>query len=171
MFDSEICEEVPLRLWTNNQSIIKGSTPINGLIEHIVIFYSFQESRLSTDQDTHESDSDLNSLSSTQSACTSTTVTTSRRKQICLRFSSWTFQLTFSAYAAALNGGSASGSVTLQERQKYLLEHIRSRMANTDRMPHIVTFVEAYYDTSITSSALPKAISISIPLLGHLESV
>ena len=96
-----------------------------------------------------EYDSDLNSLSSTQSACTSHTVTTSRKKQIRHGFSSWTFQLNFSADAAALNGGSASGSVTLQERQKYLLEHIRYRVENPDRMPHIVAFVEAYYDTSI----------------------
>ena len=61
-------------------------------------------------------------------------------------------------------------SVTFQEWQKYLLEHIRSRIANPDRMPHIVTFVEAYYDTSMISSAIPEGISISIPLLGCVQT-
>ncbi len=100
--------------------------------------------------------SNLDSFTSTQSASTSIPA---RKKRIRHQFSCWTFQLTFSTDAAALNGGSASGSATLQERQKYLLEHIRSRMANTDRMSHIVAFVEAYYDTSIISSALPEDIS------------
>ena len=54
--------------------------------------------------------------------------------------------------------------------EKYLLEHIRSRIANPDRMPHIVTFVEAYYDTSMISSAIPEGISISIPLLGFAQT-
>jgi hypothetical protein len=121
----------------------------------------------STDQDVHDSDSDLDSLISTQSASTSTTA---RKKQVRHRFSSWTFQLTLSADAAALKGGCSSGSVTLQERQKYLLEHIRSRIINTDRMPRIVTFVEAYYDTSIISGARPDGISISIPLLGFVQT-
>ena len=80
----------------------------------------------STNQDVHESvsDSDLSSLNSTQSSCTSTT---SRKKQIRHRFSSWTFQLTINTNAAALNGERASGSVTLQERHKYLLEHRKSK--------------------------------------------
>ncbi len=73
----------------------------------------------------------------------------------------------------ALNGGHTSGtggSGTVQERQKYLLEHIRSRMTNTDRMPHNVTFVEAYYDMSIISGSLPEGISISIQLLGFVQT-
>jgi hypothetical protein len=120
----------------------------------------------STAQDVHESDSDDN-LTSTQSASTSIIT---RKTRIRHKFSSWIFQLVFSANAAALKGGSASSSVTLQERQKYLLEHMRSRMSNPDRMPHIVTFVEAYCDTSIISSALPEGISISIPLLGFVQT-
>ena len=121
----------------------------------------------STDQDVHDSDSELVNLNSSQSARTSTTA---REKRVRHLFSCWTFQLIFSADAAALNGGSASGSVTLQQRQKYLLEHIRSRVANTDRMQHIVAFVEAYYDTSILSDALPEGISVSIPLLGFVQT-
>jgi hypothetical protein len=88
-----------------------------------------------TAHDVHESDADLDSLTSTQSVSTSTSA---RTKQIRHQFSSWTFQLIFSADSTALNGGSASGSVTRQERQKYLLELIRSRMANTDRMQHML---------------------------------
>jgi hypothetical protein len=121
----------------------------------------------STDQVVHKSDPKVDSLNSSQSASTSTTA---QKKRVRRLFSCWTFQLTFSADASALNGGSESGSVTLQERKKYLLEHIRSRMANTDRMPHIVTFVEAYYDTSILSCALLEGILISIPLLGFVQT-
>jgi hypothetical protein len=71
-----------------------------------------------------------------------------------------------------LNGERESGSMTLQvqERQKYLLEHIKFRMANTDRMPHIFTFVEAYYDVNIISGTLPEGILISIPLLGFVQT-
>ncbi len=43
-------------------------------------------------------------------------------------------------------------------------------MANTDTMPQIVTFVGAYYDTSIISDALPEDISISILLLGFVQT-
>ncbi len=121
----------------------------------------------STAQDLNESDCNLDSFTSIQFASTSTAA---QKKMIRHQFSCWTFHLTFSTDAAALNGGSASGSATLQKRQKYLLEHIRSRMANTDRMQHIVTFIEAYYDTSIISSALPEDISISIPLLGFVQT-
>jgi hypothetical protein len=106
----------------------------------------------STDQDVHESDSGLNNLISTQSASTSITT---RPKRVRHKFISWTFQLKFNADAAALNGGLAS--VTLQERQKYVLQHIRSRIKNTDIMPRIVTFVEAYFSTSIISGALPES--------------
>jgi hypothetical protein len=119
----------------------------------------------STEQDVHDSDSDLDTSTSTQSASTRTTA---RKKQVRHRFSSWTFQLTFSTDSAALNGGPAS--VPLQERQKYLLEHIRSRIINTDKMPRIVTFVEAYYNASIISGALADGISISIPLLGFVQT-
>jgi hypothetical protein len=37
-------------------------------------------------------------------------------------------------------------------------------------MLHIVAFVEAYYDTSIKTGALPEGISISIPLLGFVQT-
>jgi hypothetical protein len=37
-------------------------------------------------------------------------------------------------------------------------------------MPRIVTFVEAYYDASMISGALPDGISISIPLLGFVQT-
>lgn len=123
----------------------------------------------STNQDVHESvsDSDLSSLNSTQSSCTSTT---SRKKQIRHRFSSWTFQLTINTNAAALNGERASGSVSIQERQKHLLQHLRSRIANPNIMPHIVTFVEAYFDSSAISCALSEGISISIPLHGFVQT-
>ena len=54
--------------------------------------------------------------------------------------------------------------------KKDLLEHIRYRMRNKDKMQRNVTFVEAYYDTSIISSSLPEGISISIPLLGFVQT-
>ncbi len=114
----------------------------------------------STDQVVRESDCDLDSLNSGQSASTSTRAT-ARKKRVCHLFSCWTFQLTFSADPAALNGGLASGSVALQERQKSLLEHIRSRIINGDIMPRIVTFVEAYYYASIISGALSDCIITS----------
>ncbi len=69
-----------------------------------------------------------------------------------------------------MKGGCSSGSVTLRERQKYLLEHIRSSIINTERMQRIVTFVKAYYDRSIISGALPDGISISIQLLGFVQT-
>ncbi len=119
----------------------------------------------STEQDVHDSDSDLDTSTSTQSASTRTTA---RKKQVRHRFSSWTFQRTLSTDSTALNGGPAS--VPLQERQKYLLEHIRSRIINTDKMPRIVTFVEVYYNASIISGALADGISISIPLLGFVQT-
>jgi hypothetical protein len=121
----------------------------------------------STDPVVHESDSELNNLNSSGSASNSTTA---RKKRVHHLFSCWTFQLTISTDAAALNGGRASGSVTLQERQEYLLEHFQSCMANPDRMPNFVTFVEAHYDSSIISYALPEGISISIPLLGFVQT-
>jgi hypothetical protein len=121
----------------------------------------------STAQDVHESDFDLDYLTTTQSVSTSTTA---RKKRIRHQFSLQTFQLTFSADASALNDVRASSSVTLQERLKYLSEHIRSGMENTDRMQHMVTFVQVYYHTSVISTALPEGILISIPLLGFVQT-
>ncbi len=68
----------------------------------------------SRNQDISDSDSALDSLNSSHAASTETT-TTAQRKGVRHRFSVWTFQLTISADATALNGGRASDSVTLQE--------------------------------------------------------
>jgi uncharacterized membrane protein YsdA (DUF1294 family) len=99
-----------------------------------------------------DSDSQLDSLNSSHAASTETTA---QRKRVRHKFSVWSFQLTISADATALNGGPlrgrASDSVTLQEQQKFLLEHVQSRILHTTGMPGIVTFVEAFYDSSILS--------------------
>jgi hypothetical protein len=81
--------------------------------------------------------------------------------------------LTISADATALNGGRASDSVTLQEQQKFLLEHVQSRILHTTGVPGIVTFVEAFYDSSILSRLSGPNIagsSISIPLHGFVQT-
>lgn len=126
----------------------------------------------SRDQDISDSDSELDSLNSSHAASTETT-TTAQRKRVRHRFSVWTFQLTISADATALNGGRASDSVTLQEQQKFLLEHVKSRILHTTGMPGIVTFVEAFYDSSILSRLSGPNIagsSISIPLHGFVQT-
>jgi hypothetical protein len=102
----------------------------------------------SSNQDISDCDSELDSLNSSHAASTETTA---QRKRVRHRFSVWSFQLTISADATALNGGRASDSVTLQEQQKFLLEHVQSRILHTTGMPGIVTFVEAFYDSSILS--------------------
>jgi hypothetical protein len=79
-------------------------------------------------RDMLDSESEHDSLGSTQSAGTGTTA---QKERIHHSFSCWTFQLVFSADVTALNGGRASSSVTLQEWQKILLEHIRSRVDDT----------------------------------------
>ena len=122
----------------------------------------------SRDQDISDSDSELDSLNSSHAASTKTTA---QRKRVRHRFSVWTFQLTISADATALNGGRASDSVTLQEHQKFLLEHVQSRILHT--MQGIVTFVEAFYDSSILSILSGPNIaggSISIPLHGFVQT-
>jgi len=115
-----------------------------------------------------DSDSQLDSLNSSHAASTETTA---QRKRVRHKFSVWSFQLTISADATALNGGRASDSVTLQEQQKFLLEHVQSRIIHT--MPGIVTFVEAFYDSSILSILSGPNIaggSISIPLHGFVQT-
>jgi hypothetical protein len=102
----------------------------------------------SSNQDISDCDSELDSLNSSHAASTETTA---QRKRVRHRFSVWSFQLTISADATALNGGRASDSVTLQEQQKFLLEHVQSRILHTTGMPGIVNFVEAFYDSSILS--------------------
>jgi hypothetical protein len=117
------------------------------------------------DQDISDSDSELDSLNSSHAAGTETTA---QGKRVRHRFSVWTFQLTISADATALNGGRASDSVTLQEKQKFLLEHVQSRILHT--MPGIVTF---FYDSSILSILSGPNIagsSISIPLHGFVQT-
>ena len=69
----------------------------------------------SSNQDISDCDSELDSLNSSHAASTETTA---QRKRVRHRFSVWSFQLTISADATALNGGRASDSVTLQEQQK-----------------------------------------------------
>jgi hypothetical protein len=49
----------------------------------------------------------------------------------------------FIANPTALTGGRESGSVTLEEKRKFLLEHVRSRIGNTNSKPDIVSFIEA----------------------------
>ena len=122
----------------------------------------------SSNQDSSDCDSELGSLNSSHAASTETTA---QRKRVRHRFSVWSFQLTISADATALNGGRASDSVTLQEQQKFLLEHVKSRILHTTGMPGIVTFVEAFYDSSILSGLSGPNIagsSISIPLHGFV---
>jgi len=102
----------------------------------------------SSNQDISDCESELDSLNSSHAASTETTA---QRKRVRHRFSVWSFQLTICADATALNGGRASDSVTLQEQQKFLLEHVQSRILHTTGMPGIVTFVEAFYDSSILS--------------------
>ncbi len=91
-----------------------------------------------------ESDSEESGLDSLTSAQSASTRSTARIKRFRHRISCWTFQLIFSADVTALNDGLASSSVTLQEQQKFLLEHIRSGVVNTITKPDIVTLVEAY---------------------------
>lgn len=124
----------------------------------------------SSNQDISDCDSELDSLNSSHAASTETTA---QRKRVRHRFSVWSFQLTISADATALNGGRASDSVTLQEQQKFLLEHVQSRILHTTGMPGIVTFVEAFYDSSILSRLSGPNIagsSISIPLHGFVQT-
>jgi hypothetical protein len=54
------------------------------------------------------------------------------------RFRCWSFQLTSNADETVMNGGRANGSVTLRGLQKFLHEHIVSRIEN--RMPSVVAF-------------------------------
>jgi hypothetical protein len=109
------------------------------------------------------------SVNSSQSANTGPTA---QKKRFCHCFSSWAFQLTLSAQAdaTASTGGRESDSVTLEEKRKFLLEHVRSRMRNTNSKPDIVTSIEVFYDTSIISGALPVGISISIKFLGFVQT-
>ena len=122
----------------------------------------------SSNQDISDCDYELDSLNSSHAASTETTA---QRKRVRHKFSVWSFQLTISADATALNGGRASDSVTLQDQQKFLLEHVQSRILHT--MPGIVTFVEAFYDSSILSILSGPNIaggSISIPLHGFVQT-
>jgi len=124
----------------------------------------------SSNQDISDCDSELDSLNSSHAASTETTA---QRKRVRHRFSVWSFQLTISADATALNGGRASDSVTLQDQQTFLLEHVKSRILHTTGMPGIVTFVEAFYDSSILSRLSGPNIagsSISIPLHGFVQT-
>jgi hypothetical protein len=124
----------------------------------------------SRNQDILDSNSELDCLNSSHAASTETTA---QRKRVRHRFSVWSFQLTISADATALNGGRASDSVTLQEQQKFLLEHVQSRILHTTGVPGIVTFVEAFYDSSILSRLSGPNIaggSISIPLHGFVQT-
>ncbi len=84
------------------------------------------------------------------------------------RFSCWSFHSTFSADSTALNGESATGCVTLWDRQTFLRAHIRSRNENT--MPDFVSFVTAFYDMSVNSVALPEGVSISISMRGYVQT-
>ena len=72
----------------------------------------------SSNQDISDCESELDSLNSSHAASTETTA---QRKKVRHRFSVWSFQLTISADATALNGGRASDSVTLQEQQSFCL--------------------------------------------------
>jgi hypothetical protein len=80
----------------------------------------------------------------------------------------WTFHFTVSANTTALNGGRAGNSVILRERQIFLLEHIKSRILHT--MPGIVTFVDAFYDSSILCGSLLDNNSICIPLHAFVQT-
>jgi hypothetical protein len=59
-------------------------------------------------------------LDSLNSAQTASTGPTAQKKRVHHRFNSWDFQLTLSADAIPLTGGRESGSVTLEERRKFL---------------------------------------------------
>jgi hypothetical protein len=114
--------------------------------------------------------SELDSLNSSVSSSPARTISTAPNKTVKdrQRFSCWTFHSTVSADSTALNGGRATGCVTLRDRQTFLRAHIKSRLENT--MPAFVTFVTAFYDTSIVSGALLEGGSISIPLRGYVQT-
>ena len=84
------------------------------------------------------------------------------------RFCSWSFHLTFSADSTALNGGRATGCVTIQDRQTFLRAHIKSRFENA--MPAFVTFVTAFHDTSVISGVISEGVSIFISLCGYVQT-
>ncbi len=112
--------------------------------------------------------SEHDSLKSSESASPPVRTAPNKRVRVRGRFSCWSFHSTFSADSAALNGGGASCCVTLRERQTLPHAHIRSRIENT--MPAIVTFVTAFYDSSIISGALTYGVSLSISLRGYVQT-
>jgi hypothetical protein len=114
--------------------------------------------------------SELDGLNSSESSSPVRTVSTAPNKRVRVRhrFSCWSFHSTFIADLTALNGGSATGCVTLRDRLTFLRAHIRSRFENT--MPDFVTFVTAFYDTSIISGALPEGVLISISMRGYVQT-
>ena len=117
----------------------------------------------SSDQDLPVSGSEVrfevDSLNSSEFASPPLRTASEKRARVRPRFSSWSFHFSFSADSTSLNlnGGGAAGCVTLRER---LRAHISSRVGIA--MPHIVTFVTAFYDASIFSGALPEGVSLSI---------
>ena len=111
--------------------------------------------------------SELDGLNSSESSSPARIVSTAPNKRVRARFSSWSFQLTFSADSTALIGGPAPDCVNLRDRQTLLHAHIRSRVQHT--MPDSVTFVTAFYDTSILSEALPDGVTISISFRGYVQ--
>ena len=112
--------------------------------------------------------SELDSLNSSDNASPPARITPNKRVRVRERFSCWSFHFTFSADSTALNGGVATGCVILRERQTLLNAHIRSRVVH--KMPSFVTFVTAFYDTSIISGALPAGVSLSISLRGYVQT-
>ena len=126
----------------------------------------------SRDQVISETASEQSEGSNSNSFHTASTQPTAPEERVHRRFSAWNFQLQYSADATALHGGHAHDSVsrcvTLQERHMFLLEHIKSRILSA--MPDIVTFVQAFYDSSIISGTLPEGMSTSIRLCGFVQT-
>ena len=123
----------------------------------------------SSDQDLPVSGSEVrfevDSLNSSEFASPPLRTASEKSARVRPRFSSWSFHFSFSADSTSLNlnGGGAAGCVTLRER---LRAHISSRVGIA--MPHIVTFVTAFYDASIFS--LPEGVSLSISLRGYVQT-
>ena len=115
--------------------------------------------------------SEIDGLNSSESSSSrARTVSTAPNKPVRVRhrFSSWSFHFTFSADSTALNGGRATGCVTVRDRQTFLHAHIKSRLEYT--MPAFVAFITAFYDTSFISGDIADGISICISLRGYVQT-
>ena len=99
--------------------------------------------------------SEIDGLNSSESSSPrARTVSTAPNKPVRVRhrFSIWSFHFTFSADSTALNGGRATGCVTVRDRQT------------------LAAFITAFYDTSFISGDIADGISICISLRGYVQT-